>query len=83
MSTSAAIFHHNCYCAETACEHCAGVVRHEPWCITVNSLVYYAYQIVVEPSQLTLFDQLSLHSLGVTWEAPACAGKCQSRAVPF
>lgn len=78
MSMSAAIFHQNRYCAEASCEHCGGVVRHESWCIIVNSLVYYAYQVVVEPSRLTLFDQLILHSLGVSWEAPSCAGKCKS-----
>jgi hypothetical protein len=73
-SISPTIWHHNRYSAEAECEHCGGIVRHEPWCITSNSVVYYAYQIVVDASALTLLDRLSLHSLGVTWDAPACSG---------
>jgi hypothetical protein len=29
--------------------------------------MHYAYQIVVDPSKLTLADTLLLHSLGVAW----------------
>ena len=25
--------HSNQYSADSACEHCDGVIRHEPWCI--------------------------------------------------
>ncbi len=73
-------FHSNRYSAESACEHCGGVVRHEPWCITVDSLVYYAYQIVADPSRLTIGDALILHALGVIWGENVCKGKCQSSA---
>ena len=59
------IFHHNRYSAETTCEHCAGV-RHEPWCITSNSLVYYTYGSGIDASRWSLLDRLSLHSPGVT-----------------
>jgi hypothetical protein len=73
-------FHSNRYSADSACEHCGGVVRHEPWCITVDSLVYYAYQIVADPTRLTIGDALILHSLGVIWGENVCRGKCQSPA---
>jgi hypothetical protein len=71
-------FHSNRYSAQAACEHCDGVVRHESWCITRDPIVYYAYQIVVDPSKLTVGDALILHSLGVTWEAKPCQGNCKS-----
>jgi hypothetical protein len=32
-------FHSNRYHALAACEHCAGVIRHEPWCITRDPMV--------------------------------------------
>lgn len=71
-------FHSNRYSAQSACEHCEGVVRHESWCITRDPVVYYAYQIVVEPGKLTVGDALILHSLGVTWEGNACKGNCST-----
>ena len=40
-----------------------GGIRHEPWCITCNALVRYAYEIVIEPGTLKLADQLILHAL--------------------
>jgi hypothetical protein len=54
--------------AQAACEHCGGTVRHESWCITRDPVVYYAHQIVADPSKLTLQDSLILHSLGVVWD---------------
>jgi hypothetical protein len=77
----AAKFHSNRYSADSACEHCQGIIRHESWCITRDPVVYYAYQIVVDPGQLTPGDALILHSLGVTWEPKACQGKCRMNAV--
>jgi glycerol-3-phosphate cytidylyltransferase-like family protein len=74
---SATIFHSNRYNAQAACKHCEGVIRHEPWCITLHPTVYYAYQIVADPSKLTMGDALILRSLGVIWEANACQGNCQ------
>ncbi|HEV2469214.1 MAG TPA: hypothetical protein VGS78_08465 [Candidatus Sulfotelmatobacter sp.] len=49
------------------CEHCQGTTEHEPWCITRDPNVLYAYRIVAEPEMLTLEDTLILHSLGVRW----------------
>jgi hypothetical protein len=66
------VFHSNRYYAEAACEHCAGVIRHEPWCITRNQLVYYAYETALDPGKLTLSDQLILHALGVSWRTRGC-----------
>jgi len=55
------------YNAATACEHCQGLSEHEPWCVTRDPRVCYAYQIVAEASKMTYADTLILHSLGVTW----------------
>ncbi len=49
------------------CGHCACATRHEPWCITRNALVRYAYEIVSRATLLTLEDELILHALGVEW----------------
>jgi len=61
----------NQYVAELSCEHCKGVVRHESWCITQNFNVMTAWEIVLDPSKITLHDQLILHALGVSWNATA------------
>jgi len=53
--------------AGAACEHCQGSIEHEPWCVTRDPRVFYAYQIVTEASKLTFADRLILHSLGVSW----------------
>jgi hypothetical protein len=66
-ASSTTWFHSNRYTAESSCEHCGGVLRHESWCITVDATVYYAYQIVLDPGKLTAGDALILHALGVTW----------------
>lgn len=71
------IFHSNPYNAEASCEHCAGIVRHEEWCITMNERVFYAYEVVIEPCKLDYADRLILHALGVSW---ACAGHVQSQS---
>lgn len=71
--------HSNKYNAAAACEHCGGVVRHEPWCITRSATVLYAYEAVLDGERLTVQDQLILHALGVSWTGKArdcaCAGK--------
>jgi hypothetical protein len=36
-------FHRNRYSADSACEHCEGIIRHEPWGISIDPAVYYAY----------------------------------------
>jgi hypothetical protein len=59
--------HSNQYSAVSACGHCDGVTRHEPWCITHNESVQYAYQAVSNPSHLSTGDHLILHALGAAW----------------
>jgi hypothetical protein len=71
-------YHSNRYHAAAACEHCERIIRHEPWCITRDATVYYAYQIVADPSKLTRGDALILHSLGVVWEGK-CQGSCKAK----
>jgi hypothetical protein len=71
-------YHSNRCHAAAACEHCEGIIRHEPWCITRHATVYYAYQIVADPSKLTRGDALILHSLGVVWEGK-CQGSCKAK----
>ena len=70
-------FHSNRYSSERACEHCEGVIRHEPWCITNNELIRYAYQAVLNAETLSVGDHISLHALGARWVANApctCSG---------
>jgi len=52
---------------EAACDHCGKILRHEGWCITLNPFVQYAYEIILDPSRLTIGDAIILHSLGVAW----------------
>jgi len=65
-------FHRNRYSAQAGCEHCGGAVRHEPWCITLNTEISYAYKIVMDPTALTVGDALILHSLGAAWSTQGC-----------
>jgi hypothetical protein len=76
MLLNRGIFHSNRYSADSTCEHCSGVIRHESWCITPNSLVLYAYEAVLDPEKLTLEDQLILHALGVRWTSHRRGGIC-------
>jgi hypothetical protein len=55
------------YNEQAACEHCEGIIQHKQWCITLTPGVYYAREIVADPSKLTIGDGLILHSLGVIW----------------
>ncbi len=64
--------HSNQYGADSACGHCDGVTRHEPWCITQNAGVQYAYKAVSGPDHLSPGDHIILHALGVVW-APKMA----------
>lgn len=59
--------HSNQYSADSACGHCDGVVRHESWCATQNANAYYAFEVVLDPTHLSVGDELSLHALGVVW----------------
>jgi hypothetical protein len=69
-------FHSNRYSAQAACEHCGGALHHEPWCMTLNTEISYAYKIVIDPSALTVGDALILHSLGAAWAKQGCQGDC-------
>lgn len=70
-------YHSNQYTAQSECAHCGGIVRHERWCITCDPIVHYAYEVVLEPEKLTLWDSLILHALGVLWQKNGCPGTCQ------
>jgi hypothetical protein len=61
------LIHSNRYSAASACAHCQGVIRHEPWCITQNTRVQYAYSVVNDPAHLRVEDRLILHALGAAW----------------
>ena len=61
--------HSNKYSADSACGHCDGVLRHEPWCVTQNASVQYAYKVISGPSHLSRVDHLILHALGAAWTA--------------
>ena len=61
--------HSNQYSADSACGHCEGIIRHEPWCMTQNYSVQYVYQAVSGTGELDPGDHLILHALGVVWTA--------------
>jgi hypothetical protein len=52
---------------DSACQYCAGVVRHQPWCVTQSAIVAYAYVTAIGAAPLSEQDTLFLHALGVTW----------------
>ena len=65
----------NQFNASSACEHCQGIVRHEPFCITLNTRVLYAHEIILDACKLTPGDQILLHGMSVAWEGKLCTGK--------
>jgi hypothetical protein len=67
--------HSNQYSSESACAHCEGVTRHELWCVTQSATVQYAFRVLSDPHQLSLEDELILHSLGVKWNAERTQSK--------
>jgi hypothetical protein len=70
--------HSNRYSLESACMHCDGIIRHESWCVTQSATVRYAFQAALDPSQLSLGDELILHALGVAWAAERVQAKLRS-----
>ena len=74
------LYHSNRYAADSACEHCGGIIRHQTWCITRNPAVFQAYACVLDENQLTEQDRLILHALGVAWKTGPCGGPCASPA---
>ena len=77
-STTNPWIHSNRYSADSACEHCEGIVRHEPWCITRSAETLYAYEAVLDAGKLTVGDRLILHALGASWIDNACQGACKA-----
>src|SRR5215469_5432273 len=57
----------NQFTESSICDHCAGVTIHEPWCLTCNTVVRYAFEAASDTGHLTLGDELILHALGVEW----------------
>ena len=70
--------------ASERCLHCECLTDHQPWCITQNPDVRYAFTVAVYPNLLTLQDSLILHALGVTWtkKSPATAARPAEAATP-
>lgn len=60
-------YHSNRYNAQSGCQHCEGIVHHERWCPTLNPIVNYASEIVLDSDKLAIGDAIILHSLGVSW----------------
>lgn len=71
--------HSNRYSADAACEHCEGVIRHEPWCILRSPIIRYAYEAVLDATALSMGDHIILHALGVKWAQNVCAGACKPK----
>ncbi len=80
VTETLAWYHSNTYSADSACEHCGGIIRHEQWCITKSEIVTYAYEAVLDAEKLSLGDRIILHALGVLWSGKVCAGRCQGLA---
>ena len=59
--------HSNQYSVDSACMHCDGIIRHESWCATQNANSYYAFEAALDPTQLSVGDEVTLHGLGVVW----------------
>lgn len=77
------IYHCNKYSADKACEHCEGIIRCTPWCITVNANIRYAYSIVLDSRKLTYEDTLILHALSASWSDVPCKGTCDRPRMPL
>jgi hypothetical protein len=69
IQNSVSLIQGNQFSADAACAHCDGIMAHEPWCITQNARVQYAYQLINESAHLSRGDELILHALGATWTA--------------
>jgi len=76
---AASWYHSNQYNAQATCDHCGGIIRHEKWCITRNTVIQYAYGVVNEPGKLMLRDRLILHALGVSWDNAPYEGEFQQK----
>ena len=72
--------HSNRYSADSACAYCDGVVHHESLCATQNANAHYAFEAVLDPTQLSVGDELNLHALGVVWTTVKARASQQPRA---
>ena len=61
--------------AASACEHCQGIIRHEPFCLTLNSRVLYAYEIILDACKLTPGDQFFCTEWAWSGKARCARGK--------
>lgn len=59
--------HGNQHPPGSICDHCGGTTTHETWCITCNTIIRYAYGIVLNGRRLNQGDKIILHALGVEW----------------
>jgi len=75
-------FDSNQYLVGRSCEYCRNNAEHESWCITQNLEVLRVWQAVLDPSKLSLHDELILHALGVAWSDKHQASR-RVRAVAF
>lgn len=75
MKNANSVYHRNRYNSERACGYCEGVTDHERWCATRDPKVFYAYEILLDPSKISQGDALILHSLGVAWAETLLATK--------
>jgi hypothetical protein len=69
--------HTNRYSADEACQHCAGIISHEPWCITRSPIILYIFQAVLDADKLSMGDHITMHALGVAWTGKICKGMCK------
>jgi len=51
-------FHSNGYSAQAVCGLCGGAIHHEPWCMTLTTDIFYAYEIGMDFTALTVGDSL-------------------------
>ena len=59
--------HGNQHPPSSICDHCGGTTTHETWCITCNTIIRYAYGIVLDGRHLNQGDKIILHDLDVEW----------------
>ncbi len=43
----------------------------------MDATVAYAYEVVTNPTKLSMGDELMLHALGVKWGENKCQGACR------
>lgn len=74
-------YHSNTYTADSAFDYCAGIIRHEKWCVAKSEVVTYAYESILDADKLSLVDRIIPHALGVVWGGNVCTGSCKAADV--